>query len=73
MSWFVPTGIYELLPFAYLLLSALCFRLAGQFIYSELMLAASALIGLAGLSVWTMRGYYRGYHSVHQFDYHYGW
>ncbi|OMH30083.1 hypothetical protein [Motiliproteus sp. MSK22-1] len=59
----LPTPIYEALPFAYLLVSGLCYRYSSQVIYLDLMLMATALLAISGILIWIMRGYYRGYHS----------
>ena len=60
---FLPAPLYEALPFAYLLMSVLCYRYSSQVIYVDLMLMATALLATSGIIIWAMRGYYRGYHS----------
>ncbi len=61
----IPAWLYEYLPFIYLLAGCICYRYQQAYSASILILAAAVLFAMAGIFSWTMRGYFRGYHSNH--------
>ena len=61
----LPERVYELLPFGYILAGLVCCQLYLHLIPSYLTAASTSLFLSAGLGVWVLRGYYRGYHRAH--------
>ncbi len=64
----MPPSVYEYLPFGYLLLAYVCLLMSGvqgAANASLLWQGSAVLLLVAGLSIWLMRGLYRGYHASH--------
>lgn len=65
---YVPAPVYEYLPFGYVLLAYACLVIAnmqGMATAGLLWQGSAVLLLVAGLSIWLMRGFYRGYHASH--------
>ncbi|MCW8883667.1 MAG: hypothetical protein OQK12_00260 [Motiliproteus sp.] len=61
----IPRRVYEYLPFICLLTAFWCYRYQLTVDESVLIWPSMILFTIAGLWIWTMRAYFRGYHRSH--------
>ncbi len=66
----LPSALYELLPFGSMLAGLISYQVYLHQVPADrvplyLLATATSLFFIAGLCIWTMRGYYRGYHQAH--------
>ncbi|MEH6471614.1 MAG: hypothetical protein V7752_10200 [Halopseudomonas sp.] len=61
----LPEKLYEYLPFGYMFAGILSYQVYLHLAPSYLSVIATTLFTTAGLCIWMLRGYYRGYHRAH--------